>query len=236
MESFLVLGFLIGMAHALEADHLAAVGTLATSGKHSPRRMFSLGASWGLGHTVTLFVMCAAVVLFGYVLTERMSAGLELTVGVMLVLLGLHVFWKIIRARVHFHVHSHEDGKAHIHAHQHAGDKAAHAADPHEHRHDFSLRACVVGLVHGLAGSGALIVLVASTTQSIWVSLIYVLLFGFGSVLGMALLTYAVSWPLQLGALSVGRAFRAIQIAVAFGAIYVGYGVITESYSVLTAA
>ncbi|HHI71842.1 MAG TPA: high frequency lysogenization protein HflD, partial [Rhodobacteraceae bacterium] len=81
MASFLVLGFFLGMSHALEADHLAAVGALASSGRASGRRLAFLGASWGMGHTTTLFLLSLPVVVFGYVLSARAYAGMEVAVG-----------------------------------------------------------------------------------------------------------------------------------------------------------
>ena len=167
MWSFLGLGFLLGMRHALEADHLAAVGALASSGKPTPRKMLSLGMSWGAGHTTTLFVLCALVFVFGAVSSRPVEAGLEFLVGIMLVGLGLNVLRRLIHQRVHFHVHEHE-GKAHIHAHSHQGAQTGHKEDPHIHRHahGFSVKAYLVGLMHGAAGSAALIALTAAATRS----------------------------------------------------------------------
>lgn len=233
MVSFLILGFLIGMSHALEADHLAAVGALASSGKTSPRKLAFLGASWGLGHTTTLFLLSALVLVFGYVLSARMVAGMEFFVGTMLIGLGVHVFWKMLRQRVHFHVHEHGDGKKHLHAHSHAGAAVDHENDPHQHRHGFSLRAYLVGLAHGAAGTAGLIALTAAATHDALTALSYVLVFGAGSVLGMAILTYAVSWPLRFSEKSAGRLFAVIQGAVACVAIFIGTRVMLENGPIL---
>ncbi|WP_420349866.1 hypothetical protein [Pelagibius sp.] len=198
MEGFLVLGFLIGMQHALEADHLAAVGAMAVSGKSSKRGLALRGAVWGLGHTITLFAICAAVILMGLTLTEQTSAALEFGVGVMLVLLGLDVLRRFRAKRIHFHVHSHDAGRPHLHAHSHAGATAAHRDDPHDHRHPagFPLRALGVGLIHGAAGSAGLLALAVAATQDAWTALGYVLVFGLGSILGMAALSFVAAWPL----------------------------------------
>lgn len=243
MLSFLALGFLIGMSHALEADHLAAVGAMATSGKPSPKRLAFLGASWGLGHTTTLFLLSAIVIVFGFVLCDVMASSLEFFVGLMLVGLGLHVGIKLVRSKVHFHSHDHGDGKRHFHAHSHAdqgghADKHGHKKDhatgeAHAHAHDhstgFSLKAYLVGLVHGAAGSAALLVLVAAATQDVASAMLYVLLFGLGSVAGMALLTFAVSLPLGLSEAFASRIFTAVQAASACLAIYVGLSVLMET-------
>jgi high-affinity nickel permease len=238
MISFLLLGFLIGMSHALEADHLAAVGAMATSGKPSSKRLAFLGASWGLGHTTTLFLLSAVVIVFGFVLSDFLASSLEFFVGIMLVGLGIQVALKLRRSKVHFHVHDHGDGKVHLHAHSHAHegakDHSAASAHAHDHKSGFSLKAYSIGLVHGLAGSAGLLVIVAAATQDAMAAMLYVLLFGLGSVAGMGLLTYAISWPLNLGSKGrseklVGRFFIAIQAASACLAIYIGVAVMMET-------
>ena len=234
MESFLILGFFIGMGHALEADHLAAVGTLAADGKATPKRLAFLGASWGMGHTTTLFLISLPVVLFGMVLNARWTAGLEFAVGVMLVMLGVRVLWKMYRARVHFHLHDHGDGQRHFHAHSHSGATLPHKQDPHIHAHPrFSWRAYLVGLAHGAAGSAGLVALAAAATQDAATSMAYILLFGVGSVMGMAALTYSASWPLRLAEKTAARLLKSVQIGAASVAIFIGAQVMVENGSVL---
>ena len=165
----------------------------------TPQKGLALrGAIWGLGHTLTLFAVCAAVLLLGFTLTDRVAALLEFSVGIMLVLLGANVLWHMRRKRVHFHVHSHGNGKTHIHAHSHAHTTVEHARDPHDHRHPerLPLRALWVGLLHGAAGSAGLLALVVAATQEPMLALGYVALFGLGSIVGMALLSAAIAWPL----------------------------------------
>ena len=225
MEGFLALGFLIGMQHALEADHLAAVGTMA-AGHHGGKRGLALrGAVWGLGHTITLFAICAAVILLGMTLTERMSAALEFGVGVMLVLLGLDVLRRMRAQRVHFHAHRHDGGRPHLHAHSHQGATAPHGEDPHDHKHPqgFPLRALVIGLVHGAAGSAGLLALAVAATREPWAAVGYVAVFGLGSILGMAALSFVAAWPLGAaerhakwlhGGLALGAAALAVGIGI----------------------
>ncbi len=198
MEGFLALGFLIGMQHALEADHLAAVGTLASGTGHTKKSLALRGAAWGLGHSLTLFAICAAVILLGLTLTERTAAAFEFAVGVMLVLLGFDVIRRMRARRIHFHVHSHHNGRPHLHAHSHAGAETPHGRDPHDHRHPagFPLRALVIGLVHGAAGSAGLLALAVAATREPWTAAGYVAVFGLGSILGMTVLTLAAAWPL----------------------------------------
>ncbi len=225
MEGFLALGFLIGMQHALEADHLAAIGTMAAGRKGSRRGLALRGAVWGLGHTITLFAICTAVILMGLTLTERMAAALEFGVGAMLVLLGLDVLRRMRARRIHFHAHRHGGGRPHLHAHSHHGATTPHGLDPHEHRHPegFPLRALLVGLAHGAAGSAGLLALAVAATREPWVAVGYVALFGLGSILGMAALSFVAAWPLGAaerqakwlhGGLSLGAAVLAVWIGI----------------------
>ncbi|MDJ0895465.1 MAG: high frequency lysogenization protein HflD [Alphaproteobacteria bacterium] len=225
MEGFLALGFLIGMQHALEADHLAAVGAMAADRHASRRGLVLRGAAWGLGHTITLFAICSAVILLGLTLTDRIAAALEFGVGVMLVLLGLDVLRRMRAKRIHFHAHIHDGGRPHIHAHSHQGATTPHAADPHHHRHPhgFPLRALAIGLIHGAAGSAGLLALAVAATKEPLAAVGYVAVFGLGSILGMAALSFVAAWPLGAaerrakwlhGGLSVGAAMVAIGLGV----------------------
>lgn len=234
MEGFLALGFLIGMQHALEADHLAAVGTMA-AGRHGGKRGLALrGAVWGLGHTITLFAICAAVILLGMTLTERMSAALEFGVGVMLVLLGLDVLRRMRAKRIHFHAHEH-GGRPHVHAHSHQGATAPHAQDPHDHRHPegFPLRALLIGLVHGAAGSAGLLALAVAATREPWAAVGYVAVFGLGSILGMAALSFVAAWP--LGAAERHAKWLHSGLALGAAALAAGIGVDVMAETAATA-
>ena len=196
MLSILAIGFLIGLQHAMEADHLAAVASLATRSRgliDTARQ----GAVWGLGHTLTLFAFGGAVLLADALVPEKVASALELAVGVMLVVLGTDVLRRVIRDRVHFHAHRHGNTE-HFHAHSHPGD-GLHDTDPHRHRHRKTLpvRALLVGMMHGMAGSAALILLALQTVTSPWEGLLYIAVFGIGSVVGMAVVGAAVSLPLR---------------------------------------
>ena len=225
MLGFLSLGFLMGMSHALEADHLAAMAAMSADRAGGRKRMALRGAFWGAGHTIMLFALGALVLVFGYALTEARAARIEFFVGVMLVLLGINLFWRLARRRVHFHAHSHGDGKVHLHAHSHAGEEVPHHASPHDHEHPQGLpwRALLVGLMHGAAGSAGVLTLAVATTQSPAVALGYILIFGVGSICGMAVLSYAVAWPMG----AVERAARVLHVAVAVlaGLVAIGLGV-----------
>ena len=199
MIGFLALGFLIGLTHAFEADHLAAMASLAAERRRGTS-LLARGAAWGVGHTVTLFLICGAVLVFGAALTETRAAQLEFGVGVMLVAMGANILWQMRRRKIHFHVHAHGQTPPHLHAHSHAGAEVPHHRDPHEHAHPARLpwRALAVGLVHGAAGSAGLLALAGAAAESPLTSLLYVLIFGVGSIVGMSLLTLVVSRPLRL--------------------------------------
>lgn len=231
MTSILILGFLIGIRHAFEPDHLAAVTAMAT-GKTSLRQTLRQGAVWGLGHTTTLFLVCGAVIYMETAISDFAARMMEAAVGVLLVGLGAEVIRRMIRDRIHFHAHRHADGEAHFHAHSHKHDpqQAVHPrTHDHDHRQGFPLRFFVVGLMHGMAGSAALAVMTAQTTASPWLALGYVALFGVGSMAGMALFSAAISLPLR-GARSLTWAHNGLQAVI--GCLTVGLGAMTVITSV----
>ena len=120
-SEFWDLGFCSGMQHALEADHIAAVSSIAAR-RTDVGDIVKHGLTWGLGHTLTLFVFAGAAILLGHAIPEHLARPLETAVGIMLVGLGAHVLWRLWRDRVHFHSHGHGDGTVHLHAHSHAGE------------------------------------------------------------------------------------------------------------------
>jgi ABC-type nickel/cobalt efflux system permease component RcnA len=194
--SILFLGFIIGMQHALEADHIAAIASLTTRNQ-SLAEAARKGAVWGVGHALTLFVFGGFVLVMDTLVPQRFAQGLELAVGFMLVLLGGDVLRRLLKDRIHFHTHRH-GARVHFHAHSHHPGKP-HADDPHQHEHQqgFPVRALLVGIMHGLAGSAALIILALNTAPSLVQGILYIALFGLGSILGMALLATAISLPLK---------------------------------------
>src|ERR1700687_6160289 len=161
MFGILGLGFLLGMQHALEADHIAAVSSIAARRTHIGD-IVRHGLTWGLGHTLTLFAFAGAAILLGHAIPEYLARPLETAVGIMLVGLGAHVLWRLWRERVRFYRHGHGDGTVHIHAHSHAGETVSHARAAHAHSHGFRWRSLLVGLMHGMAGSAALVGLAVS--------------------------------------------------------------------------
>ena len=226
--SLLLLGFLIGMRHAVESDHVAAVASLATRSR-SVAETIRQGAAWGLGHTLTLFLFGSIVLVLDAVMPERLAQTLELLVGVMLIGLGIDVLRRLIREQVHFHVHRHHDGEVHFHAHSHAGE-TGHDPARHHHQHPegFPVRALMVGLMHGMAGSAALILLTLQTVQSPWTGLLYIALFGLGSMIGMALLSMIIAIPLRASARGVTWLHNGLQAVVGVATIAIGAVLIYE--------
>jgi hypothetical protein len=224
MFGILGLGFLLGMQHALEADHIAAVSSIAAR-RTDIGDIVKHGLTWGLGHTLTLFTFASAAILLGQAIPEHFARPLETAVGIMLVGLGVHVLWRLWCDRVHFHAHGHGDGTVHIHAHSHAGETVAHARAAHAHAHGFRWRTLLVGLMHGMAGSAALLMLAVSQAPSPMVGLGYVALFGIGSMVGMGALSAVIAVPLAVSARWLTWANRGLQGAV--GVVTIGIGVMT---------
>lgn len=197
MFSVLILGLLLGLQHAMEADHVAAVASL-TARRASLREAARQGAAWGTGHALTLLMVGGAALVAGAALGDTTATALELLVGVMLVGLGLDVLRRQWIRRVHFHAHSHGDDR-HFHAHSHEAG-TAHDADSHRHTHKLPLRPLLVGMIHGMAGSAALIVFALGSVESIWTGLAYIAVFGIGSIIGMTALAVVISLPLRWSA------------------------------------
>jgi len=237
MLSFFTLAVLMGMSHALEADHIAAVSSLA-SRQTSLAQIVRTGAVWGLGHTLTLMAFAGAALVLGLSLQGNLAGWLEFFVGVMLVGLGGHILYRLIRDRVHFHIHKHPQHSplktngeiAHFHAHSHAGEVKAHTRSEHDHDHKaFPLRALVVGMMHGMAGSAALLVLAATTAPSAPIGFTYVMLFGAGSILGMAALSAIIAVPIAFSARFLTWANRSIQATTGLATVGLGFFTIYQT-------
>lgn len=227
MISILLFGFLLGMRHAVEADHIAAVASLAST-TDSVRKGIQQGAMWGLGHTLTLFLFGSIVLFFTNIVPEQIVSKIEMAVGVMLIILGLDVLRRVIAERVHFHTHTHGTTKGksqtHFHAHSHKGEESQqHDAKHHKHNHPhgFPIRALLIGLVHGMAGSAALILLTLQTLSSPWLGLVYIAVFGIGSIAGMALFSLVIALPLR-AARHMTWLYNGLQAIVGVGTVVLG--------------
>ena len=228
--SILLVGFLLGLKHATETDHLAAVATLVTRQSTYAQTAIQ-GLAWGLGHTVTLMLVGGLVLALGKQIPPNLEQALEFGVGLMLIVLGADVLRRLVRSRIHFHVHSHGVEIRHVHAHGHvaaaapkpgATERHRHIDARHEHPHGLPLRALAVGTMHGLAGSAALVLLSLEAVQSWELGLLYIVVFGTGSIAGMALLSVVIAVPLRLSSGRLGRLHNAT--TALFGAFSCGLG------------
>jgi ABC-type nickel/cobalt efflux system permease component RcnA len=217
------------MRHATDADHVIAV-TAIVSGERRVGAAARIGIAWGLGHSVTVFLVGGAIILFKLTIPVRVGMAMEFAVAIVLILLGTSV---LARSR-----HGRDDLFAHTHAHEHDGTMHSH---PHahsqgeEHSHHSHLmpasrfargsraRAFGVGLVHGLAGSAAIALLVLSAIPNpIW-GLAYLAIFGFGTIVGMALITMAIGVPVSVTATRIGNLNHMLVIGA--GLLSLGFGI-----------
>jgi ABC-type nickel/cobalt efflux system permease component RcnA len=221
LGSLLIVGFLLGVRHALDPDHLASVATISTSSRTLLDGL-KQGAAWGMGHTVTLLLFGGAALVLGLAVPEDLALVLEFAVGVMLILLGADVLLRIMKERIHVHRHDHDDGASHLHVHSHA------QVDRHEHSHSplIPLRALMVGLMHGLAGSAALLLLTVAAAPSIMSGIVYILVFGLGSILGMGLLSIVIALPLRLSSNRFERAQRNFRLGIGIVTIVLGLSIL----------
>ena len=224
----LTLGFLLGLKHATDADHVVAVSTIVGEYRNAWRGIW-VGGSWGLGHSTPLLVLGVVILAFKEVVLDRydsVAPAFEFGVGVMLVFLGVQVFWNLTKGRLHVHEHAH-DSSAHVHIH------ATHdsAEDPrmetnhgffHFGKPFFRMKSYTIGVVHGLAGSAAVMLILLPTLSSFWVGVVYLLLFGVGTILSMGAVTVLLGVPFALtgGSQQLSRAVSGIagSASVLFGA------------------
>ena len=243
--SAMLLGFLLGLQHATDPDHLVAVATILTR-----ERRFTdgalIGVLWGAGHMTTLTIVGAIIIGLKLTVSPAVGGGLELVVAAMLIVLGVLRLRDALRGLETVppgHLvadHDHGGGAGVVHSHPHAHD----SEHTHEHAHVHPSRwlaklgwrggwpagrALVVGAIHGLAGSAAVSLLVLATLRSTMSAVFYLLIFGIGTILGMTLLTAVMAFPVSM-ALRYGRARQALALcagigSIAFGLVY-GYRLI----------
>ncbi len=224
----LLLGLVTGLRHSIEADHVAAVlSVVASKNYHNNiKRASMLGAIWGLGHTASLFVAGLIVLLLAVNISEMVSNSLEFGVGIMLLFLGITTFtgWSIgkffrglqhQKSRSHDHIHYHQDSVVHSHGHVHDRE--------HKHGH----KSLIIGMVHGMAGSGALLLIVLSTINSIPLGLAYIAIFGAGSIGGMAGISMLIGIPFVKLSNSA-KISIALRYAAAITTLAIGAGMIYD--------
>lgn len=241
----LVLGLLLGIRHAFDADHLVAVTTIVSEYRN-PLRAIWVGVSWGLGHTTTLFLAGGILLLLNVHIPERLALFFEFAVGIMLIWLGIQTLLSFRRQKVHIHAHRHADDEPELHQHFHIHEETP----DHTHYHSrwenmrkivmagiipgehganggrealkpfFRLKSYVVGTVHGLAGSAALMLLVLANIRSAGTGLTYLLVFGLGTIVSMGLISIFISLPFSISG-RMPRLNRVIQtVAGTFSIIF----------------
>ena len=218
----LALGFVLGMKHALDADHVVAVSAIV-SRSHGFRGSSLIGIFWGVGHTLTLLAVGLVIFTLNITIPYKVALAMELGVGIMLVFLGGLVAAGLIRDQLHLHPHQHE-GRAHLHLHKHA------VVEPHRHTHTLrrGYQSFAVGMVHGLAGSAALVLLVVSSIDSALEGLVYILIFGGGSVFGMMLVTVLISVPFIYSTVRFNGLNKTLTAAASLASITLGTLLIYE--------
>lgn len=237
--SIMMVGFFLGMRHATDPDHVIAVTTIV-SRQSTIRSAMLIGGVWGIGHTLTIMLVGGAIILFNVAIPPRLGLAMELAVALMLVFLGVLNLTGIMRwiqdtlalaGEPHSHGHSHGD---YVHSHQHG-----HGPGDHGHREDQTpqawldqrlawiglyqtIRPLVVGVVHGLAGSAAVALLVLTTIPNPGWAVVYLMLFGVGTIAGMMLITAAIGAPFAYTAARLTRVNR--YLGLASGLLSLGFG------------
>lgn len=206
-------GFIVGVRHAFEPDHLVAIATL-TAGERSARNALSVGVSWGIGHATSLFILGSALTVLQTIMTDTIGAAFEAFVAVMLLAIGVDAVrrgWR--HGRAGNRIQHHHRGRAHAHA----------TTGPHFHFGPLAVarRPLIVGLAHGLAGSGALTALALSALPTVFVRVIFILLFGLGSTAAMAIVAGLAGWPLAT-LMQRPKATALLHVATGVAAIIVG--------------
>lgn len=213
------IGGLLGLRHAFEPDHLAAVSTLAT--RPGGRRLWSaarLGLIWGVGHTVTVGAVTLLIIALGVQLPDRFWPAAELLVAALLVFLGATVIWRYVRGRWHMHAHTHVAASPHFHLHSHAADPS----HGHSHAAVDGRRSLGFGIAHGLAGSGAIAALLVAAAPDATSRVAYFAAFGAGTIVGMLGVSLTLSMLVRLAAERGARWATILHVGAAVGSVVAG--------------
>lgn len=216
--ALLGLGLIFGLKHATEVDHVVAVSTIVSQNRNLLRSAL-VGVLWGAGHTAALLVTGAIVLVLQVAIPEKISNWLEFCVALMILGLGASALWRALRKgrEVHLHKHTH-DGVAHMHVHFHETATRHDREQPSAHDHAISsigIKPVLIGTMHGLAGSGALTLLVLTQIKSAWLGLLYLGIFGVGSIVGMLLMSGLIGLPFALSSRNLTGLHHRLQAAVA---------------------
>lgn len=217
------LGMVLGFRHSLDPDHVVAVSTIVSEYRN-PMRSFWVGISWGLGHTTSLLLIGIVIITLRLTIPDRLALLLEFSVGLMLVGLGLQVIYNFRKKGVHQHLHSHEKS-AHEHLHSHV-QNISHAPKHHLTsgigKPFLRKKSYFVGTVHGVAGSAALTLIVLTSIESAIAGIVYIVLFGLGSVLSMGIMTFFISFPFVFSGNRLPKLTQSIQLGVGMLSVLFG--------------
>lgn len=245
--SIISIGFLLGMRHATDPDHVIAVTTIVTNQRKTSRAAL-IGALWGIGHTVTILIVGTAIILFNLVIPVWLGLSMELSVGVMLILLGVWNLTSFMRTMlgttvsagatakdedlvVHSHPHTHGN-YLHNHVHVHDSQSYSHSSNQTSVRRldrifgtanlYLFLRPFAVGIIHGLAGSAAVALLILASIRNPRWAIAYLLIFGIGTIAGMMLITMSIASTLH----HVGNRFARFRygLSAASGVVSIAFG------------
>ena len=224
----LTIGLVFGLKHATEVDHVVAISTIVSRHKNVFRSAL-VGALWGAGHTASLLIVGVIVLSLRIAIPERVSGWLEFGVAIMIIALGVSALWRAVRANSEVHVHQHShDGLSHTHVHFHEHENKHIPSVKAAHSHAVSRigwKPVLVGMMHGLAGSGALTLLVLTQISSSLIGFLYMATFGLGSIVGMLLMSGLIGLPFafssgKLTHLHQGLQTLAAVLSICFGVWY----------------
>lgn len=221
----LSIGLVFGLKHATEVDHVVAISTIVSRHKNIFHSAL-VGALWGAGHTASLLIVAAIVLTLRIAIPQRISGWLEFGVAVMIIALGISALRRALRKNAHVHVHQHHhDGLSHSHIHFHENEAEHEPALPSQHSHAVShlgWKPVLIGMMHGLAGSGALTLLVLTQISSSAVGFFYVATFGVGSIIGMLLMSGLIGLPFAFSSRKLTNFHQGLQTLAAVFSICFG--------------
>ncbi len=211
-SAVLGFGFLLGLKHATEADHLAAVGTIVSERKHLLSSAM-VGGLWGVGHTISLLLAGIFVLILNFEISEQTEKILEFCVGLMLLFLGINVLRKVVQGE-----------KIHLHTHENENEDISTS----KRGFKFTIRSVIIGMIHGLAGSAGMMLLYLPTIESNSLKLIYIVIFGIGSIGGMMIMSFLVGLPFHLTAAKFNRFNNILQTIAGLVSIVIGLMIVYE--------
>ena len=200
MPGTFLIGFVFGLWHAFDLDHVGAMMTFVVSRDSSPGRAIRYSVLWATGHALMLLLMTLLIMALQVEVSGQLASIMEFMVGAMLVVLALDTFRKMRSIKMHTHHHVHESESAHDHLHVHLRSEThEHGLHTHTHaaRDNYVLRALLVGLMHGMAGSAALILIVLNAVTSVGTAVLYVIFFSLGAMAGMGMLSLLIALQLR---------------------------------------